>query len=385
MSQWFRGSLQGHYVGVPNGSPGVSQYGSASRYKLRIYRALVREIEVLDGEPEETPEEVPEDCFYQAQIADTRLLGIRPRSCFEGSVYDVSVSDLRITHSTKEGGKTYGRLEGVVYGRFELPPLPEVPVVPEPTEGDGDDEAETAETRDKPARNAEGNSSTGDKESTTAAPEVVKESPLALVSESPLETAAVRDAAPTAPEESDIEPLHPPSTDAVRNEREPSPIPIPLLVVVMAIVLGLVGGAEPALLWLGAFVPVMAVRLILTGLFKVTATQRVFGALLILIQVVCLSFMALDWWQDGCFDINVYAVSGIGITALIASVMPSALPLVCAGGSLGLVLFLWYGDLGVRCDAPKEAPAVEERAPSVLHPGKPRTNPDGSWPRRPSR
>lgn len=332
MTQWFRGTLEGHYVGTPTGG-GVSQYGSAARYQLRIYRALVRNIEVLDALPDETPEEVPGDCFYQAQIEDTRLLGIHSRSCFEGAIYDVSVPGLEVTHTTKKGTKTYGCVAGTVYGRFLLP---------EGIEKGAEEEL------------------------------VAKE-------------LSPTDRVVSSGTEEHIEALHPPTPPNASAEREPSQVPIPLLIVVMAIVLGLAGGAEPALLWLGAFVPILAVRLILTGLFKVTPAQRVFGAILILVQVAALALTALDWWSDGCLSINVYAVAGIGITALVASVLPSPLPLVCAGGSLGLVLFLWYGDLGVRCNVSAPAPELEHSAPSVQHPGTPRTNADGSWPRRPPR
>ncbi len=349
MTQWFRGHLEGHYVGTTVGKPGVSQYGSAKRYKLRIYRAMVRDIEVLETAPEER--EVPDDCFYQAQIEDTRMLGIHPRSCYEGPIYDVSVSGLNVTHTTKKGTKTYGRVEGLAYGRYLLPEL------------ENDDEQELVRGKLTASEEA-----------------VLKGSEKSLVSEEPT-------SGNTSPNDEDreIEPLHPPTPPKERKDREPSHVPIPLLIVVMAVVLGLAAGAEPALLWLGAFVPIMAVRLILTGLFAITNTQRVFGAVLIVVQVACLGLMLLDWLSDGCMSINVVAVSGIGITALIASVLPSSLPLLCAGGSLGLVLFLWYGDVAVRCKQEASGkPTIETPAvrPSVHGPALPRTNKDGSWPRR---
>lgn len=368
MSQWFRGTLEGHYVGTAAGKPGVSQYGSAERYKLRIYRALVRDIEVLDGEPEDTPEAVPDDCFYQAQIEDTRMLGIRPRSCFEGPIYDVSVSGLTVTHATKKGTKTYGRVEGEVYGRFLLP---------EVEEREEEEAVETPLSATEEAVLAE-----------LERPVEEDEIRRKTVPAKRKEDAAVEDERAHDDDET-IEPLHPPTPPKENDEREPSHIPIPFLIVVMAIVLGLSGGREPALLWLGAFIPIQAVRLILTGLFKVTPTQRIFGAILIFVQVACLALILLDWWSDGCMTINTWAIMGIGLTALVASVLPSPLPLLCAGGSLGLVLFLWYGDAGVRCEGPTQESAkasadenVPGKRPTVHKPLSPRTNEDGSWPRR---
>lgn len=384
MSQWFRGQLEGHYVGTSAGKPGVSQYGSASRYKLRIYRALIRDIEVLEPEeleeepttseeledasevaPPPPPIDLPEDCFYQAQIDDARLLGIRPRSCFEGTIYDVAVSQLKVTHSTKKGDKTYGRLEGEVYGRFLLPPVSEpeeaAQVVKELTETQAPVEAGSEE----PLTDTEAQASSPEASSSGEGPH-------------------------TPPPEFDpsgreIEPLHPPTPPSENVHEEPARIPIPLLVMVMSIVLWLGAGAEPALLFVGVCVPIVIIRLILGGLFKVTSSQKVFGAVLVLIQFLCLGLLMLDWWSAGCKVMNPWAISGIGVTALIASVLPSPLPLVCAGGSLGLVLFLWYGDVGTTCEEDKpKAPSLSEPAerPTVENPGVPRTNDDGSWPRR---
>ena len=50
MSQWFRGKLEGYYVGTGATGPFVSQFGTAARYKMRVYRALIQEIEVLESE-----------------------------------------------------------------------------------------------------------------------------------------------------------------------------------------------------------------------------------------------------------------------------------------------------------------------------------------------
>ncbi|MCP4447640.1 MAG: chromate transporter [Myxococcales bacterium] len=275
---------------------------------------------------------------------------------------DVAVSDLQVTHTTKKGAKTYGRLEGEVYGRYLMPP---------PGELDDEEFVPEAELSERPLSE--------------------EEKLVAAGTEKPLvEERRHRPPAPIT-EEADgrtMEALHPPTPPRDRDERDPSHIPIPFLIVVMAVVLGLAGGWEPALLWLAAFVPIQIIRLILTGLFKVTDGQRVFGAVLVVVQVACLGLILLDWWSAGCKTINVWAVSGIGVTALVASVLPSTLPLLCAGGSLGLVLFLWYADVGVKCEGsePKK-PKVESPAgrPTVHDPGVPRTNADGSWPRRPPR
>ena len=368
MTQWFRGQLEGHYVGTHSGKPAVSQFGDAQRYQLRIYRGLIRDIEVFDSVPPEEPDPVaegeeletrqslipelpvdlPQGCFYQAKIEDTRLLGLRPRTCFEGTVYDVSVDKLHVTHSTKKGNKTYGRLVGEVYGRYLLPP-----------EADPEEEVQVAEEL-----------------------VAVHESHVAGEEEA---LQALKAKAETG-DDSGLEALHPPTAPSEDDSREPANIPIPLLVVLMAIVLGLSSGATSALLWLGLLTPILITRLMLSGQFQVDDGQRVVGAILVLLHLGCLGLLLLDWWTSGCFAANLWPIWGIGITVLVTGVMPSPFPLVCTGGGLALILFLLYGKVATTCESESSpaTPAVEApaEAPTVGSPGMRRTNDDGSWPRR---
>lgn len=401
MTQWFKGQLEGHYVGTAAGAPAVSPYGVASRFKLRIYRALVRDVELLDspaalaGAPESAtgadrgtaeptaadrsegsdagdgksgdkgggraralppsfpPVELPEDCFYQAQIDDTRLFGIRPRSCFEGSIYDVAVTQLRVTHSTKQGKKTYGRVVGEVYGRFRLPTAEER-------------EANEVVVRELIATEAK----------------VADGSQQALVDLAPPPHLVESD------DERDMDPLHPPSLPE-EKDTEPAKVPVPLLIIAMALALGLGGGWQPALLWLGVFTPLLIIRLMMGGMFKVTNVHRVIGAILVLAQFACFGWIMLDWWTAGCKFITPWALSGIGVTALAASLLPSPVPLLFSGASFGVVLFLWYANLGATCELDESPrPAIEQPGdrptdrPTVDDPGVPRTNDDGTWPRR---
>ncbi len=375
MTQWFRGELEGHYVGTAMGGPAVSQYGSAERYKIRIYRALVRKIEVLESKgdppaptpesseagednptgavPPELPVELPDECFYQAKIEDTRLIGIRPRTCFEGTIYDVAVSGLRVTHSTVKGEKTYGRVVGEVYGRYLLPP-------------DADPEAEAEVAAELRA--------------TSESHEPGSEEAIAALGAAERAEAAAEAEAEAEAEGMDA--LHPPSEPELSEAA--THVPVPLLAIVVAIVLGLFGGWQPLAIWLGLLVPILVVRFILGSQFKVTAGQQVFGAVLVVAQLACLGVLVLDWWTAGCFSLNPWAVAGVGITALVASVLPSPFPMLATGAGMAIVLFLWSGDVATTCESLEVAPKVEPAhgPPSVHNPGKPRTNSDGSWPRR---
>ncbi len=356
MTQWFRGQLEGHYVGTTQGGPGVSQYGSAERYKLRIYRALVRDIETLDSKgevpTESPPDAIPDECFYQAKIEDTRLIGIRPRTCFEGTIYDVAVAGFRVTHSTKKGEKTYGRVVGEVYGRFLLP-------------RDADPEAEAQIVEELTAK------------STPHEPGS-EEAIAALGAEG-------ASAAAAAAEEDELDALHAPN--APMEGRAAAQVPVPLLAMVMAVFLWLGAGFMPALVWVGLFIPIMIVRFILGDQFRITSGQRIFGALLVGAQYVCLAIILLDWWTAGCVELNPYAAAGVGIALLVASVLPSSAPVLCTGIGLAAVLFLGSGSVAATCEELSPTPQVEQTTerPTVLSPGSPRTNDDGSWPRRKSK
>jgi hypothetical protein len=190
-----------------------------------------------------------------------------------------------------------------------------------------------------------------------------------------------------SPEAEELETLHPPTAPS-EDEQEAARVPVPLLVIVVAILLGLTTGRDPALLWLGFFVPIMAIRLMMRGMFKVSDGQRIAGAIFFLVQLACLGVIGFELWTEGCKSINVWAVSGVAAMVLVSSFLPSPSALMATGAGLAVVLFLWYSNIGTPCEPAEPGPAAEQQRsgrPSVRDPGHRRTNDDGSWPRRPPR
>ena len=155
----------------------------------------------------------------------------------------------------------------------------------------------------------------------------------------------------------------------------------------VGVMLWLSAGIIPALVWVGMLIPILIVRFILGNQFKVTTGQRIFGAILVAVQVLCLCVILLDWWTAGCVSLNPYAVGGVGLTALIASVLPSPFPMLCTMAGMAGILFLGSGNVATTCESLETKPAREKsiERPTVNDPGVPRTNDDGSWPRRGSR
>lgn len=404
MSQWFRGRIEGYYVGTGATGPFVSQFGTAARYKMRVYRALIEEIEVLDSEESLSGDEDKglsghspfghtEGSFYQSEIEDVRLLGVRPQRCFEGSVYDVAIQNMKISHSTKKGNKTYGRVIGEVVGRYLLPPEPEDSHAPEgPNEvplaladEEVDPRTERAiEVQRGPERKRAVDKAERDRVKAMRSHDAAPKSSRGRDSE----RSRKRESGDKTRDDKtrDIEPLHPPSTKDSSDEM-PSNVPIPLLGFLVAIILGLTGGFMPALLWVGVLFPILMIRVMLSGQFKVSFGQRVFGAVLGLINLSCLGWLGLDWWTLGHLSINIAALSGLALTVLVSSVLPSPGALLMTGGGLAVVLFLWFGPVDTRApeslsDKAEAAEVDPSGAPSVRSPGKSRTNKDGSWPFR---
>jgi hypothetical protein len=325
-----------------------SQYGVVSPYKMVVYRALVRSVELL--EKEETPEPqadpkpagaAPErgkdGAFYQAVIEDARLVASRRKPPFEGPLYDAEIGDLTVTHSTKKGGKIYGRLVGSIHACFELPPEPEKPTAAEIVEalaaGDSNDE----ESR-----------------------------PAGAASDA---TDAARDSVPDRAASAKDPPV--PSLHESRHA------PLLFLTCVVAIGIGLLSGAALTFLFLLFVLPVLGVRYLLIDLFDDTTGPRIFGAILIVGQLLCLAVL-LGWLDAGSGVGHPVAAGGLVLGVFVAGLLPSALPFVFNAGALVMAMLFWHSPDGVDFMSKWREPVDGIDGAAV-----PRTNSDGSWPRRP--
>ncbi|MET0387300.1 MAG: hypothetical protein ABW321_15130 [Polyangiales bacterium] len=119
--RWFRGQLEGSYVGLPQ----VAAAGPARRFRLQVYRAALRELQWIEPVPEVQAPGVEPGTLWQAQIDHAHLAGVRgPGTFYEGPVFDVRIRSLVLTHPTEHGGRSYGRIVGEAVGWLELPPPP---------------------------------------------------------------------------------------------------------------------------------------------------------------------------------------------------------------------------------------------------------------------
>jgi len=362
----FSGEIEGFYVGDPDEQGFARVAAKAQHFKLRIYRAVVRRVQLLEPLPDAvTPEgeseaNLPVDdapnTFRQASLADARLTPLKTQGgWFEGPIHELRITEFRSTHQKREAGKVYGRFVGHVTAHFELPPPP----LPARAE------ALLAElSAPEPGLEAE------------AAP-----------SAAPVAGKATTNAKPAAPSEpgpdDELElPAKAPAGPAKKQTH--SQVPLFLLVAVFAIGIFALCSPSRAVIWLVFLLPTLLLRRILRGALEPSTGTRAFGAISIFWQLACVGFLGVGWWASGCKDLAFLPVASLVLGVFVTSILPSNVPLLINSAALGLVLTSWCSAFGARCKEPTPAP-VQENRPSANDPGVPRTNPDGSWPRRPPR
>jgi hypothetical protein len=375
--QHFCGDIEGFYVGEPDSAGFGRTSAKAKHFKLRIYRAVVRRVQLLETPASPVaptpvaptpvapaPVALEPGCFRQETLRDARLTPVTTRAgWFEGPIHDLQVSEFRSTHQKQQSGRIYGRFVGRVSAHFELPPPPLPPRA----------EALLAEL------------SAAEPELATAAEPVAKAEPAtkpgAGVAQ-PLAGKATDTAAAAAPED-ELE-GSPATPQAPGRKQPPSQVPLLLLVAVGAISTFALCGPSRALIWLVFLLPTLLLRRILRGALDESTGTRAFGAISMFGQLACLGFLGVAWWASGCKDLAPLPVAGLVLGVFVTAVLPPNLPLLVNGAVLGIVLGGWCSALGKRCEEPKPKPAMESR-PTANDPGVPRTNADGSWPRHPPR
>ena len=350
--QWFRGTLEASYVGTPNARHFLSPHGAGSHYQLQVYRAAVSDLTLQ--EPPQAVQIESGQPFRQARVDDARLLGIRgPGSHYHGPIFDLTVSNPTFTHLTYKDGRSYGKLVGTVQGWLTLPPEPQVELTIV-TQPDGKPDPEPSSRLPAPAV-----ITVLQPASAVGSPETPLDPELG-----PAPLSAAEQAAQALPR--------------ATPSREPSTLPLFALATAVSLGLWASCGGEPALLWVVFMLPTLLARKLFHDVLNDSVGIRGFGAFLVLVQLACVAVLLESWWSTDCKQMHVLPLIGLVAVIFPAGLLPSVWPLLCNAIGLALVLSVWCGGPSGKCHA-----APERKPPSVQHPGVPRTNDDGSWPRRP--
>ncbi|MFT3923819.1 MAG: hypothetical protein QM778_14900 [Myxococcales bacterium] len=378
MRQWFRGQLEGHYEGLPSVHPGPSKDMRGRPHQLRIYRAHVRGLELIEP-PDPARADPEQKTLYQARVEHARLETQHTRGlCLEGPIFELSLDAPRLTHPARFEGRLFGRVEGTAVGCFEVPQEPQAqelvaraaPAVP--SESPESTAAATPLTRSSEAPESE----------PSAQPEPGESSVRLVPLELPAPSQAEVSPAATNPDAPHVVPeVKPPP----RPKAPPSNLPLLALVGALALTLLVTAGAGPALLWLSFLLPSLLVRRFLRGVLPDATAFRAIGALLIGAQVCWVGWTLLGWSTAPCKELHVLPLAALVGGVFLAGVLPYLLPMAINAFGFALVLGMWSVGPGQVCGADGNQEPTRQVTPSVKHPGEPRTNEDGSWPREPVR
>jgi hypothetical protein len=358
--QWFRGELEASYVGTPNARPYFGARAAATHYQLNVYRAALKNLERIDPPADDAAASAGGATrFRQARVDDALIAGVRgPGTTYQGPVFALEVSEPRFSHAVQKDGRAYGRLSGRAVLYCELPPEPERPAVLTSVIAS---EAEAREPSE-PLRAEVRQAAEGGRPRETKSAQDVDESSLPAGKDNASETAQA------------------PARSAPRRTDSAAP----LFALTAAVALGLWAscGVEPALLWCLFLTPTLVARKLFHGVLNDSPYIRGFGALLAIGQLLCVSTLVSEWWSVPCKELHVLPLIGIVVVIFPAGLLPSVVPLVFNAAGLALVLSVWCGGANSACIKTHAKPTTFAPA-SVEHPGVPRTNDDGSWPRRP--
>jgi hypothetical protein len=412
MTQWFRGNIEGYYVGKPERAGFGANNGRG--FGLVVYRAAIRDVELLDFVPpksasglevaspalatipesnltaesssaEEDPElpplvlppwlPAPGVAFFQPTITDARLFPVRhAMGWFEGPVHQVFIEDFRSTHSKQHGHQLYGRFEGRVSAYFALPPAPR----PESADRlvrafqDLPDDAVAPSLRD-PSADAR---AVERDHAEIAASILGREAPL-HASTIATSTASETLEKPSAAGESSTQSAASndtkkdvPTTLPSRRDRT-ARVPFLILVILVAAALLLTCGAPRALLWLFFLLPTLLVRRIVGGLLPDSTSSRGFSALLTLGQAWLAGMVFVGWWESGCRDVHPVPLLGTLAGLFLASVLPSDIPLLVNASTLAAMLLGWCTGKDACVDAYFPTQQLEVHGSTTVHPTPP--------------
>lgn len=408
MTQWFRGNIEGYYMGQLDRAGSMGSAISGQTYRLLVYRAVIRDVELVEwsppvsdtksgapasdpnssgaassgtgsavplaagaakadassalntsaaaaseGDTQAAPVQLPPwlpargTSFFQPTITDARLFPVRHTAgWYEGPVHQVFIEDFRATHSKQSGKRLYGRFVGKVQAYFAMPEAPR----PVAAERILQAFQEVPEEEHPPVVEPEPHPTSKAAESLDARLNAVARAQEALTAAPGASDPSSSKAAVEAVLESSQGTHKTPDARPTSKKSTHWRAPLLILVLLVAAALLLTCGAGRAVLWLLFLLPTLLVRRILRDVIPDSTLVSALSALLTLGQVWIAGMIFVGWWETGCRDMHALPLIGILTGLVVACVLPSDVPFLVNMSSLAALLFGWCTARGEECN-----------------------------------
>ncbi len=367
VKQWFRGEIEASYYGIQSRVPAMSSDSVGRRYRLHIYRAAVLRADLLVddvvvGDAGTAGTQTP-DTFFQASIETAQLWGVRgPGTRYEGPIHDVTITKMETHFHVVKDGKSYGTLRGNARGWFYLPPA----TVPEPLLPVHVDHAERIAKPGVLIRESPPESAVKETVAADQAPIVDRKREVDR-------TARERDAPDASVDDADAAPAR---RRASSQKTDP---PYFSLCAAVGLLLWFACSAEQTWIWCLFMLPTLGMRRLVLDVVPDERGVQAFAAVMVLGAILSAGTIFASFRSESCWTLEAVPLSILVGSVFLSGIVPYRLPLAITALTFAGVLYGWGHAPERHC--PSESPS--ESLPTIKDPGVPRTNDDGTWPRRP--
>ena len=365
VKQWFRGEIEASYYGIPSRAPVASSDSIGRRYRLHIYRAAMLQAKPIDTPVDTSVDtsvetenaEQAEELFFQESIEIAQLWGVRgPGTRYEGPIHDVAITQPQTRFHVVKDNKSYGTLRGFAQGWMYLPQN----VTPEPP-------TQLAQTRRELPMGV-----------------VIRESPQEIAAK---DVAAGDRARVADRDKSEFVAEHAPdaSVDDVdttlprrMTSSQKTEPPYFSLCAAVGLLLWFTCDAEQTWIWCLFMLPTLGMRRLLFEVLPDERGVQAFAAVLVLGALLGAGTQFASFGTENCWTLETVPLVILVGSVFLSGIVPYRLPLAVTALTFAGVLYMWGHAPERHC--PTEMPS--ESLPTIKNPGIPRTNDDGTWPRR---
>jgi hypothetical protein len=359
IKQWFRGEIEASYYGVPSRVPAASSDSVGRRYRLHIYRAAM-----LRAEPTSEPaaaNETTDDPFFQSSIEVAQLWGLRgPGTRCEGSIHDVSITQVQTRFHIVKDNKSYGTLRGYAQGWIYLPAV-EALVPPKLEVPDRTKMQIGAVVQELLPDNA-----VGEVAHTDRAPTINRARNSATNREQSVRDVSVDDERPVK------------RTLSANNTGDKTEPPYFSLCAALGLLLWFTCGVEQTSIWFLFMLPTLGMRRLVLGVLPEDRGIQAFSAVMVLGAILSTGTILASFNTPNCWALETMPLVVLVGSVFLSGIVPYRLPVAITAIAFAGVLYVWGHTPERHC----LTDVTGESLPTIKDPGVPRTNDDGSWPRR---